>query len=143
MFQLIDAWQGTLRFGARQAFSVGAKDGMVRANSWILGAGVLYRVTPPDARASVGVTGRVDAVRLQFVAEPKPNATSTALAATAWVYGFGVMGALRFNPLAQLEAEVDAGGVIRGVSAADGPKTVVAMNGAWVGASIGVGVRLW
>ena len=143
ILQLIDAWQGTLRLGARQVFSVAAKDGVVRANSWILGAGLLYRMTPPDARASVALTGRIDAMRLQFVAEPKPNATSTALAATAWAYGFGVMGALRFNPLAQLEAEVDAGGVMRGVSAKDGAKTVVAMNGAWVGASIGLGVRLW
>jgi len=42
-----------------------------------------------------------------------------------------------------LDAEVDAGTVLKGVSARDTGQVVVAMNGPWVGATFGVSLRAW
>jgi hypothetical protein len=141
--RLIDAWQFALRLGARQVLAVSASDGVVRGNSWLAGAGLVFRVTRPESRASLGFTGHIDALRLQFFAEPRPGVTSDARAGTGFICGLGVLGALRLNQLTEVQAQLDAGGVLKGVRAMDGSQSVMAMNGAWLGASVGIGVRIW
>ncbi len=140
---LINAWHVAFRLGARQALAASASDGVMRGSAWLAGAGLLFRVTRPESRASLGFVGHIDALRLQFFAEPQPGVTSFARAGTGFLCGLGVLGALRLNQLTELRAQLDAGGVLKGVSATDGPQTVMAMNGAWLGASIGIGVRIW
>lgn len=136
-------WSVVFRLGARQAFSTKSDDGTIRANSWLLGTGSLVRLTPPKAKASVELVGRLDYTRLQFYAEPLPGASAIARAGSGCLGSAGVLGTFKLSNSSQIEAEFDAGGVIQGVSARDGGRTVVAMNGPWVGASLGLGVRAW
>jgi len=123
-------WSVVFRLGARQAFSTRSDDGSIRANSWLLGTGSLVRLTPPKAKASVELVARLDYARLQFYAEPLPGASASARAGSGWLGSAGVLGTFKFSTSSQIEAEFDAGGVIQGVSARDGGRVVVAMNGA-------------
>jgi hypothetical protein len=141
--RLINAWHFTLRLGARQVLAVPASDGVVRGNAWLAGAGLVFLLTPPQAPASLGFASHIDVIRMQFFAEPRPGVTSSALASTGFLCGLGVLGALRLNQLTQIEAELDTGGVLKGVNAKDGSQDVMAMNGAWWGASVGIGVKIW
>jgi len=136
-------WSVVFRLGARQAFSTKSDDGSIRASAWLLGTGSLVRLTPLKAKASVDLVGRLDYTRLQFYAEPLPGASAMARAASGWLGSAGVLGTFKLSTSSQIEAEFDAGGVIQGVSARDGGRVVVAMNGPWVGASLGLGVRAW
>jgi hypothetical protein len=85
----------------------------------------------------------VDLFQLHFLAEPHAGANSNSGSATAVTAGAGISGALLTSTSAQFEAEVVAGGVIKGVRATDTGKEVVALNGAWVGGSLGMSVRFW
>ncbi len=140
---LNDTWQLTLRFGARQAASVQASDGLVRADGWLCGIGSLLRVTPATSRASLGVATHLDWAHVQFLANPRPGVPAETGSGAAVLAGMGVVGALVASSAAQFEVEVDAGGVLKGVRAMDGNQEVVAMNGVWVGASVGMSVGFW
>ena len=132
-----------VRAGVRQVRPVQARDGRVQADAWHLGVGGSMRLTPLDSSASLDLVGRVDLFQLHFLAEPHAGADSNSGSATAVTAGAGISGALLTSTSAQFEAEVVAGGVIKGVRATDTGKEVVALNGAWVGGSLGMSVRFW
>ena len=139
----LNPWQWTLCAGVRQALSVRASDGVVRASSWLAGVGSALRLTPLDTRASLVVTSLLEWAHLQALAEPKPGATATSGSGAALLAGLGALASLSVTSSAQLELEVDAGGVIKGVRVVDGSREVLAMNGAWAGTSAGLNVRFW
>jgi len=130
-FPIYGPWQLRFRMGARQAFSVQARDGSIRASSWLVGTGASLRLTPPEASAYVGLAGHLDWVRMQFIGEPRPGALAMARAGTGFLTSLGVLGAIKVSSFAQFETEFDAGAVAKGVSARDGGRDVVAMNGPW------------
>ena len=142
-FPIIEAWQLCFRLGVRQAAPTPADDGSIRANAWLIGTGASFRLTPPEARAFVGLMGRLDWVRMQFFGEPQPGAFALSGSGSGFLASGGVLGAIRVSRFAQFEAELDAGDVAKGVSARDANRVVVAMNGPWVGAGLGLTVRIW
>lgn len=133
----------TLRLGARQAASARTEDGLIRANAWIIGTGGLLRVTPPHARAVVGLTAHLDCVREQFFAEPIAGASATTLSGIGYLGSVGVFGGIPLGLSMHIDAEIDAGVVIKGVSARDGERVAVAMNGRWVGGALGLSFGNW
>jgi hypothetical protein len=132
-----------MRIGARRAIPVQAPDGKVGADAWLAGVGTLIRLTPQDSHATLGIVGRMDLLQLHIVAEPREGASARSRSATAAIIGTGVAGAIQANSSAWIEVEVDAGGVLKGVRANDNGHEVMAMNGTWVGASLGLGVLFW
>ncbi len=141
-FPIYGPWQIMFRMGARQAFPVQARDGSIRASSWLVGTGAALRLTPPAANAYVGLAGHLDWVRMQFIGEPQPGALAMAQAGTGFLTSLGVLGAVKVSSSAQFETEFDAGAVTKGVSARDAGREVVAMNGPWVAVSLGIGVLI-
>jgi hypothetical protein len=75
------------------------------------------------------------------MAEPRGRATGASASGTAVMAGCGITGSVLVSTSVQLEAEIGAGGVVRGVSATDGGRKVVGASGVWVGASTGVGIH--
>jgi len=142
-FVVAAPWSLTFRLGGRQSLPTDAADGVVRASAWLIGAGGLLRLTNGDAKANIAATAHIDCVRQQFFAEPEVSALATTRAGTGYLASVGVFGGIGLSSAMQLDAEVDAGTVLKGVSARDDRQVVVAMNGAWVGATFGVSLRAW
>ena len=142
-FAIAPPWSLTLRLGGREAFSVSAPDGVIRANAWLIGTGAFLRLTPENARAIVAATVHVDCVRQQFFAEPAAGAAAATGSGTGYLASVGAFGGTAIGSIIQLDAEVNAGTVLAGVSARDAARVVLAMNGAWVGASLGISLRTW
>jgi hypothetical protein len=138
---LVDRWSLTARIGVRDAPATKAADGRIQASAWIAGLGTMAELTAPSSRARVGLLGRLDVTGIHFLAEPRGHATGTSTSGTAVTAGGGITGSVQFGKSIELEAEIVAGGVIRGVTATDGGNRVVGASGVWVGASAGVGVR--
>jgi len=142
-FTVLDPWSITFRVGARESSSVRAPNGTIRSNAGLIGAGGQLRLTPPGARANVGVAAHVDCIRQRFVAEAVTKASARSLAGTGYLGSVGAYGAIELTQWMQIETEVYAGFVFKGVSAHDGPTAIVAMNGPWVGASLGLSFKTW
>jgi len=142
-FEIASPWSLTFRLGARQALATRVEDGVIRANAWLIGTGGLLRVTQASARATVAVTAHIDCVRQQFFAEPVEGASAATLSGTGYLASLGAFGGIELSPSLQVNAEVDAGTVMKGVSARDAGRVVVAMNGPWVGATLGLSLRTW
>ena len=70
-----------------------------------------------------------------------PATTATSGSGAALLAGLGALASLSVTSSAQLELEVDAGGVIKGVRVVDGSREVLAMNGAWAGTNRGTATR--
>jgi hypothetical protein len=138
---VVERWSLTARMGVRYAMPAKAADGKIQANAWVAGLGTVIELTPPSSRASVGLLGRVDLAGIRFSAEPRRRATGESASGLAVMAGGGITGSVLVNRSVQLEAEIVAGGVVRGVSATDGGRKVVGASGVWVGASTGVGVH--
>jgi hypothetical protein len=140
---IAEPFQVGLRFGARQALSVQSPHGFVRAHGWMAGLTGGVRVTPRDASAHLSVLGRVDAQRLQFVAEPNPDVNANSGSGTGVMAGVGAAGSVALNPLLDLVFEADTGAVLKAVSAKDAGQEVMAMDGVWMSVSAGMSVSLW
>jgi len=141
VLHVVERWSLTARVGVRYAQPVNGADGKIQANAWVAGLGTVAELTPPGSRASVGVLGRVDLAGIHFMAEPRGRATGASASGTAVMAGCGITGSVLVSTSVQLEAEIGAGGVVRGVSATDGGRKVVGASGVWVGASTGVGIH--
>ena len=142
-FVVAAPWSLTFRLGGRQSLSTDAADGVIRASAWLLGTGGLLRLTNGHAKANVAVAAHIDCVRQQFFAEPQASAYATTRSGTGYLASVGVFGGIGLSSSMQVDAEVDAGTVLKGVSARDTGQVVVAMNGPWVGATFGVSLRAW
>jgi hypothetical protein len=131
------------RLGARQAFSVQAPDGRIRAHGWMGGLTSGVRLTPSDADAHLWILGRVDTERVQFMAEPNPEVNAFAGSGTGVMAGLGIAGSLAVSPLLSLVLESNTGGVLKPVRARDAGREVMAMDGVWLSLSAGMSVSLW
>lgn len=141
--ELVGPLQLGARLGARQALINDAPDGRVRAQAWMAGLVTGVRLTPSESTAHLIAVARVDAARVQFLAEPNPAASANSGAGTGVMAGLGIIGTVDVSSMLHLLVEADAGGVIKGVRARDAGNEVVAMNGAWMGVSTGINVSIW
>lgn len=141
--ELSDRWHVGVRLGARQALSVQSSDGRVRAHGWMAGLTSGVRLTPKEAGAHLWVLGRVDAARVQFVADANAGVDANSGAGSGVMAGLGIAGTVALSAMLNIVLEADAGGVIQGVRARDAGQEVMAMDGAWLSASTGISVPLW
>ena len=136
-------WHGTMQFGMRQSPSIDTADGTVRLQTFRAGLGPALTLTPLESSTRLAVLARLDWEHVQILAEPKPGALAGSGGTSVYLSSVGLFAGVALKSSIELAFEVDAGTVIKGVRAFDGPREVVAMNGAWVGISTGLGVLLW
>ena len=136
-------WHAIAQAGMRQSPSTSTADGTLRLQAFKAGLGSALTLTPLELPTRLAVLARLDWEHVQVLAEPKPGALAASGSSSVYLSSVGLLAEVALKSSIQFAFEVDAGTVIKGVRALDGPREVLAMNGAWVGISTGIGVLLW
>lgn len=136
------AWIGdrvalTLRIGLRSGVAESAPDGEIRSSVLLGGAGAAFALTPRVGRAGLDAIARADALRVSFVATPRPGATASTDVAPAVVAAAGLQPWLALGSTLRLSGEVLVCDALVPARATDAQARVTGVSG--VGVAFGLG----